>query len=137
MVLVLATLPSGCSPNSGTTAPVQAVGAEQSPPTPGEIELSGAKVTLVDPQTVQFEVNYRFTKGKPDKYYSWDISFPGTPNHAVGMMSSWELKAEGVLKDRVMLKKPPVKYFEIHMSEAASPQDGYKIISNVVSGQVE
>jgi hypothetical protein len=110
---------------------------EQSPPTPGEIELSGAKATLVDERTVKFEVTYRFTKGKPSKYYSCDIAFPGTPNHGVRMMSSWELKPEGVIKDGIVLSKPPVKSFEIHMSEAASPQDGYKRISNVVSGQVE
>jgi hypothetical protein len=134
-LVVLSSLAAGCGPRGGMPTPVIAV--EHAPSTPGEIELSDAKATLVDGKIVQFEVRYRFTKGKPDKYYSCDISFPGTPNHGVRMMSSWELKTEGVLKDGIVLSKPPVKSFEIQMSEAVSPQDGYKKISNVVSGTVE
>jgi hypothetical protein len=107
-------------------------------PTPGEIELLDPKVTVLDePTLVQFEVKYRFTKGKPDKYYSCDISFPGTPNHGVKMMDSWELKPEGVIRDKLMLKKPGAKSFEMYMSETPSPQEGYKKISNVVSGPVQ
>jgi hypothetical protein len=117
--------------------PTPVIAVEPVSTTPGDIELSDAKATLVDGKVVQFEVRYRFSKGKPDKYYSCDVSFPGTPNHGVRMMSSWELKTEGVLKDGIVLSKPPVTSFEIHMSEAVSPQDGYNKISNVVSGKVE
>jgi hypothetical protein len=104
---------------------------------PGRIELSDPKVTLEGPNTVRFEVRYRFTKGKPDKYYMGDIWFPGTPNHGSKPMQSWELKSEGVIKDAVVLSKPPVQTFEIRVSEADSPQNGYKTISNVVSGPVQ
>ena len=104
---------------------------------PGEINLSDPKVTLADPNTVRFEVNYRFTKGTPDKYYLCEIAFPGTPNHGAKPMESWELKSEGVIKDGVVLSKPPVRTFEIRVSEADSPQNGYKKISNVVRGPVK
>jgi hypothetical protein len=124
-----------CGQKADAPAPVPA--ARRAPPVPGEIQLSDPKVTLLEPTLVQFEVKYRFTKGQPDKYYLCDISFPGTPNHGVKPMDSWELKAEGVIRDKVALAKPPVTSFEIQMSEAWSPQDGFKKISNVVSGPVE
>jgi hypothetical protein len=136
-LVVLSSLAPGCGPRGGNSTPTQVFAVEQAPSTPGEIELSDAKATLVDGNIVKFEVHYRFTQGKPDKYYSCEVSFPGTPNHGVRMMSSWELKPEGEIKDGIVLSKPPVKSFEIHMSEAVSPQDGYKKISNVVSGRVE
>jgi hypothetical protein len=135
-LVVLSVLALGCGPK-GAVAPAQVLPVQQSSSEPGEIELSDAKATLADERTVRFEVKYRFTKGKPDKYYSCDISFPGTANHGVRTMSGWELQAEGVIKDGIELRNPPVKSFEIRMSEAVSPQDGYKGISNVASGQVE
>lgn len=103
---------------------------------PGEIELSEPKVTRKAPDLIEFEVRYRFIKGRPDKYYMCDVSFPGTPNHAAKSMESWELKPEGVIKDGIRLVEPPVDKFEIRVSEAVSPQDGYKLISNVVCGEV-
>jgi hypothetical protein len=131
-------LASGCGQK--TVAPVPA--APQAPPqpvsqTPGEIELSDPKVTLAEPTLVQFEVKYRFTKGQPDKYYTCDIFFPGTPNHGAKTMGAVELNAEGVIKDGFKLQGPPVKSFEIYMSEAPTPRDQYKKISNVVSGPVK
>jgi hypothetical protein len=104
---------------------------------PGQIELFEPRVTLKEGNRIAFEVRYRFTKGKPDKYYMCDVSFPGTTNHAAKPMESWELKAEGIIKDGITLSKPPVQTFEIRVSEANSPQDGYKVISNTVSGLVK
>jgi hypothetical protein len=125
----------GCGQKAGTPAPI--VVTEHVSQTPGEIELSDPKVTLLEPSLVQFEVKYRFTKGKPDKYYMCDITFPGTLNHGVKPMEHWELKAEGVIRDKVELSKPGVKTFEIQMSETAAQQEPYRKISNVVSGQVQ
>lgn len=107
------------------------------PTEPGQIELSDPQVTLVEPNQVRFEVRYKFTKGKPSKYYMCDISFPGTPNHGSKPMEKWELKSEGVIKDGIILSKPPVQTFEIRVSEADSPEKGYKPISNSVSGTVK
>ncbi len=102
-----------------------------------EIQLSDPKVTLVGSGIIQFEVKYCFTQGKPNKYYSCDISFPGTTNHGVKLMESWELKAEGVIRDKIMLSQPGAKSFEIHVSESPSPREPYRRISNVVNGSVQ
>ena len=102
------------------------------------MELSDPTVTLLEPTLVQVEVRYRFTKGQPDKYYACEVSFPGTPNHGVKMMESWELKPEGVIRDKFQLRQPGAKSFEIYLAETPSPQQSpYKKISNVVSGTIE
>jgi hypothetical protein len=126
---------SGCGqPTAGPVVTTQAV-----PPStePGEMELSEPKVTFSPPNRVRFEVRYRFTKGRPDKYYLCEVTFPGTSNHAAKPMESWELKPAGVIKDTIILSNPPVEKFEVRVSEAESPQNGYKNISNVVSGPVQ
>jgi hypothetical protein len=120
-----------------TPAPVEISVTPPEAQVPGEIQLSDARVTLLEPTVVQFEVAYRFTQGRPDKYYSCDVSFPGTPNHGVKMMEHWELKMEGVIRDSVMLKQPGAKSFEIYLSESPSPRERYKKISNVASGPVQ
>jgi len=55
----------------------------------------------------------------------------------VKYMEGWELKDSGVLKSGLVLKSADVKEFEVRITEALLPQDGYKPISNVVKGQVE
>ena len=104
---------------------------------PGEIELSEPKATIAPMNRVRVEVRYRFTKGRPDKYYLCEITFPGTTNVGARPLDTWEMKPEGVFKDVVQLHKPPVDKFEIRFSEAESPQNGYKMISNVATGKVE
>jgi hypothetical protein len=137
LLVPLAVLLTGCGPQAAVPGTAVVQPAEPVPVEPCEIELSDPKVTLAEPNTVRFEVHYRFTKGRPDKYYLCEISFPGTPNHGAKPMESWELKSEGVIKDEIVLSKPPVQTFEIRVSEAESPQNGYKMISNVVSGPVK
>ena len=127
---------AACGRTAKTPSPVQVV-ADDEPVVPSEVELSAAKVTLHEPDIVGFEVKYRFTKGRPHQHYSCDISFPGSANQGVRLMESWELKGEGVIRDKVMLSKPGVKTFEIRMTEASSAQAPYKTISNVVTGPVE
>jgi len=104
---------------------------------PGQIELSQPRATFSPPNLVRFEVKYRFTQGQPSKYYLCEVTFPGTENLGARPMYSYDLKADGVIQDGIILAKPPVEKFEIRVSEADSPQDGYKLISNVVSGTVE
>ena len=94
-------------------------------------------MTFTAPNPVRFEVNYRFTKGKPDKYYMCEVTFPGTKNHGAKPMESWELKPEGSSRTGSCCPSLPVETFEIRVSEADSPQNGYKLISNVVSGPVK
>lgn len=133
----LVILVAGCGQNPNPTTGVEVRNTEPVSTEPGEIELSAPTATFAAPNTVRFEVNYRFTKGKPDKYYMCEIVFPGTPNHGSKPMESWELKADGTIKDGIVLSSPPVETFEIRLSEADSPQNGYKLISNVVRGPVK
>jgi hypothetical protein len=98
--------------------------------------LSDLKVTVIEPTLVQFEVKYRFTRGQPERYYSCDISFPGTANHSVRPMDAWELKPQGVIRDRAQLSEPGAKSVAIYMAESASPREAYKKISNVISGPI-
>jgi hypothetical protein len=125
----------GCGGQPPAPAPLPAPPPVSTEPT--EIELSEAKTTLVPPNVVQVEFKYRFTKGQPDKFYACDFSFPGTPNHAERRMESWELKPEGIIRDRITLTKPPVKTFEISMSESSSPMLPYHKNSNVLRGPVQ
>jgi hypothetical protein len=135
VVFALLVLPWGCGP--ATDAPVPSVVARQTPPTPSAIQLTEAKVVLLEPTVVHFEVRYRFTQGQPDKYYACDITFPGTASHGVRLLEAWELKAEGVIRDKVQLSERGVKTFEISISESPSPRETYRKISNVVRGPVQ
>jgi hypothetical protein len=137
LLTTAALLAASCGRRAAVPEPDAVQTTQVVPTEPGEIELSQPKVTLAEPNLVRFEVSYRFTKGKPDKYYLCEISFPGTPNVGAKPMESWELKAEGVIRDGIPLSKPPVKTFEIRVSEADSPHLGYRKISNVVSGPVK
>ncbi|MBN9119616.1 MAG: hypothetical protein J0I06_10750 [Planctomycetes bacterium] len=136
LLLVPITLGAGCGQKAGplptVTADAAAVSTE-----PGRIELTDPVVTFTEPNLVRFEVKYRFTQGRPDKYYLCEVTFPGTPNTGMKPMSSWELKPEGVIKDGIVLTKPPVTTFAIKVSEATSPQAGFTPCSNVVSGDVK
>lgn len=137
LLVPVAVLFAGCAPRAAAPDPAAAQTARAVSTEPGEIELSDPKVTLSGENEVRFEVRYKFTKGKPDKYYMCEVSFPGTMNHGARQMFSWELKSEGVIKDGIVLSRPPVQTFEIRVSEADSPQNGYKLISNVASGPVK
>jgi hypothetical protein len=118
--------------------PVAAVATDQPVSTePGEVELSDPRATFEEPNLVRVEVRYRFTKGQPDKYYMVDVAFPGTKNHGTKPMMGSSMSSEGVIKDTFELFAGPATKFEIRMSEANAPRDGYKPISNVVSGPVK
>lgn len=146
---LLAVLPFACgqqtdvpAPNIPTpkvNVPAPMPAAQQVPPAQRsneqtEIELSDAKVILGEDQQIRFEVKYRVTKGTADKYYELDVFFPGTENH-VGK-SLWGAGTGGVIKDGFRLRQVPVKEFEMYMSEAPTPMDAYKKVSNFVKGTV-
>jgi hypothetical protein len=105
---------------------------------PAQMELSDAQVTYSPrDKLLNFRVKYRFTQGGPSKYYLCELAFPGTDNHGSKPMFSFDLKPEGILADGFRNIKQPVETFEIRVSEADSPQAGYRLISNIVSGKVE
>lgn len=107
------------------------------PGPPGVVELIGAKAHLDQDGFVRFEVNYRFTSGSPTRHYMLDITFPDTKNRGVKPMQSWEVKPEGIIKTRIQVSDPPVKQYSMNFSEADSPQQGYKVISNTLTGEIE
>jgi hypothetical protein len=137
--LGLAVISLGCGPSSPSAAPSPEVtrATSSGPPEPSEIELYEPKARLVDDGVVQFEVKYRFTSGKPSNFYQVDVKFPGSENYGVKFMDGWELQESGVISDGIVAHALPVKEFEISVSEALLPQDGYSLISNTVSGEVE
>lgn len=134
VLLFITILTPGCRDNPTAQAMAQAASASQRIPT--EVQLSEPEVTLLEPTICRFKVKYRFLRGKPDQFYACEISFPGTRNHGVKLMESWELKQEGVIEDKIMLSQPGAKSFEIRVSESPSPRQPYKKISNVVSGSI-
>lgn len=125
----------GCGKDLSEAPAIQATIAE--PAESSEIELSEPKAIFEAPDVVRLEVTYRFTKGGPKNFYCAEVTFPGTENVGVKYMEGWELKDSGVLKSGLVLKTADVKEFEVRITEALLPQDGYKPISNVVKGQVE
>jgi hypothetical protein len=134
---LLLALAAGCGPRAAAPPPAPIVVTAPADPTPGAVELSDAVVTLAEPGVARFEVKYRFTKGRPDKFYACHVSFPGTPNRAVKSMQHWQLKAEGgVIRDAIALAQPGVTTFEITLAEAPTGQDPYTTISNVARGTV-
>jgi hypothetical protein len=137
ITLILVMAAPGCNQKPAPVAMIP-VAVEPVSLEPCEVELSEAMATFAEPNIVRFEVKYRFTKGKPDKFYSCNISFPGSKDGGTKAMQSWQLKAEGgVIKDGVALTQPRTQTFEIYMAEAPTGQDPFKKISNVVSGPVK
>jgi hypothetical protein len=126
---------SACTSRPEAPAPIPATVKE--PMEPRVIELSEAKATLLEPTLVAVEVRYRFTQGQPSQCYAWEITFPGTSNHGVRRMDSWELKTEGVIRDKITLSKAGVNSFAMYMAEAPSRREMYRKISNVLEGPIE
>jgi hypothetical protein len=134
-VTVACLLAFGCGRDAPSDSVVEATIA--GPVEPTEIELSNATATFEAPNVVRLLVDYRFVKGGPRNFYCAQIEFPGTENVGVKYMEGWELQDSGVLKSGLVLKTLDVKEFKVQITEALLPQDGYKPISNVVTGQVE
>jgi hypothetical protein len=115
-----------------TPPPAPAIVVKPVSTEPGEVELSEAVVTFLEPNQAKFEVKYRFTKGQPDKYYLLELRFPGTKNHASKTMEMWELKPNGVIRDTAFLHHGKAEKFELKLSEASSPMAGLRILNEVV-----
>lgn len=126
----------GCQSGTPIAPPVVAT-VDPATAGPSEVELSDPKFTLESPEVVRVELHYKFSKGTPCRFYALEVAFPGTENRGLKMMDAWELKPEGSIKTSFTLSTPPIQAFEVTMSEASTPQTGYKPISNVLTGRVE
>lgn len=102
------------------------------------IELSESSVRFESPNLIRFDVHYTFVEGRPNRYYLCEIVFPGTSHFGKKYMEKWELEKKGTIKSGIELPdlEPMVSEFEIKMSEANSPDAGFKPISNVLTGKV-
>jgi len=129
-----ATTPASPKPS----APATTTRVENAPP--GVVELTSATARLdsqADTHFVRFEIAYKFTSGSPVKHYMVEIAFPGTTNHGVKPMDAWEVKPEGVIKTGIQVADDTVKEYSITFAEADSPDRGYKVISNTLTGVIE
>lgn len=106
-------------------------------PEQGAVELGTSTAKLDALGIVRFEIPYKFTKGSPTKTYMCEIDFPGTTKKGMRPLEAWELKPEGVIKTGIETGETPVTTFEATFSEAESPDRGYTVISNKVSGDVD
>lgn len=134
--LSIGLLAIGCEkkgPAGGAT-----VSTVQAPAEPSQIELSEPIAYYQDPETIRFEVKYRFTEGAPKNFYLAEVRFDGSEVATMKYIEGWELKGSGLIRDGIILQAPnaALKDFEIVVSEAIVPQDGYKPISNKVRGQL-
>jgi hypothetical protein len=138
--LLVACLAAGCdrapAPQSQAPAtPVITAVATAAPP--GVVELISATGRLNAENIVRFEVAYRFTSGSPTKNYMCEFAFPGTNDRGVKPLDAWEVKPEGVIQTGIQVSDESVKEYSITFSEADSPDRGYKVISNTLTGEVE
>lgn len=128
---------SGCGSKAKPAATAPAITATATKVEPGIVELSSPKVTRGENNRINFEISYKFTSGAPVKTYQLEMSFPGTKERGFKQMESWELKPEGVIKTAVEVGDPTVSKFLIVLSEADSPDRGFKRNSNELTGELE
>jgi len=75
---------------------------------------------------VRLEVAYRFVKGAPKNFYCAEVEFPGTENVGMKYMEGWELKDSGMLTSAMVVKSLDITSFEVKITEALLPEDGYR-----------
>ena len=104
---------------------------------PGVVELSNAVARMTDDNVIRFEIPYKFVSGSLKKFFVCEIEFPGTTDKGVKQIDSWDIAQEGIVTTGIQVSSPDVKTFSITMSEAESPDQGFKVISNTLTGEVQ
>lgn len=139
LMLLSVAITGGCKPSgSSHEAPPVEIAAVVTSSEPSQVDLIEATAKLNDVNVVQFEVNYAFSTGRPNKFYLCEIAFPGTEHKGLKAMEAWELKPTGTIKGGVELPEGlQVDKFSVTLSEADSPDRGYTKISNVLDGNVQ
>ncbi|HET6422631.1 MAG TPA: hypothetical protein VFG20_03045 [Planctomycetaceae bacterium] len=127
----------GQARSSGAAVATPSVTATVADPTPGEVTITSAKASWQPGDIVQFDVAYKFTKGIPSKHYQFDFTFPGSQSSGQRPMETWETKPEGHIRTGLPVADRNIETFEVRFSEADSPDRGYRVISNVLTGPVE
>ena len=124
---------SATANDSSTTSEPSSTSVEA--PEPGVVELKQANAELND-GIVQFEVAYAFTSGSPVKTYLCTVQFSDSEQAGIKPLEAFELHPEGSFRMGIEVGDNPVDEFEITFSEADSPDRGYTVISNTLTGQV-
>ena len=132
----------GCRPQAPETSGQSYVSsadgtaaAEQGQPFEySQVELSDPQLRVDDQGVCWFEVKYRFVKGQPVASYVLNLRFPGTSNACIKEIAGWQLQSTGLIKDGFTLSEPQIDQFEMVLSEAEVPMNGYTPISNVLTG---
>lgn len=126
-----------CGCNKVAPVPVVPSVVDEGPVEPAEAELSNPKYKIDDDGNFYFQVDYKFTKGRARQFYLLTVKFPGTENMCLKHMEAYHLKEkEGVIRDGIPLTDKSLTTYEIFLSEADSPMNEYKPISNTVTGEV-
>ncbi|MEZ6130183.1 MAG: hypothetical protein R3C59_15975 [Planctomycetaceae bacterium] len=102
----------------------------------GVVELTSATAKLDKDQIVRFQVDYRFTSGAPVKTYLCTVNFPNSDQAGVKPLERFELGPEGTFTMGIEVGDNVVDAYELRFSEADSPDRGYTVISNTLTGQV-
>lgn len=132
---------TGCGGDAG--APVQPTVATPADPAapsdttePGVVHLKTATATKDAEQIVRFQVDYEFTSGAPVKTYLCTVNFPDTEHTGLKPLEAFELQPQGSFTMGIEVGETDVDAFEITFSEADSPDRGYTVISNTLTGQL-
>lgn len=104
---------------------------------PSKVELTDATAKLDELGIVRFDIHYEFTSGGPTKFYQCDITFIDADRYGIKPMMADELAQSGSFKTGIEVEDAPVKEYEITLSEAESPDQGYRLISNTLRGEVD
>lgn len=102
---------------------------------PGVIEIRKVDVAVSDEQVATFRIHYKFTSGKPNKFYMCNLVFPGNEKKGMKPLDAWEMKPEGNVLTRLEIDDS-INEFTIQFSEADSPDKGYTANSNTFAGKV-
>lgn len=141
--VTLLALIAGCQRDE-TSTPVRAQdtvpktkSAKPVQPGPSQVQLTGAAAKLDESGIVRFNIRYEFTSGSPTVFYQCDIKFLETDRYGLKPMTADELSQSGSIITGIEVGDAPVKEFEITLSEAVSPDQGYHLVSNTLRGVVE
>lgn len=139
-LLIFVAFLSGCLEDSTSTSSRVSETVKPAKPLqqgPSRVELIGATAKLDDSGIVRFDIQYKFTSGSPTMFYQCDIKFSGTDRYGLKPMTADELEQSGSILTGIEVGNADVKDFEITLSEAVSPDQGYHLISNTLRGVVE
>jgi len=104
---------------------------------PSVVELQKATAIIDSEDIARLEIFYQFTSGTPAKHYLCKLRFPNKDRDFSKFMAAGELSQEGSFKTAIEAGDPPPDSFEITLSEAESPDAGYTVISNTLTGKFQ